>query len=232
MNYKIILILLAMFLFVNCTIALSMDDSHIKYLMDKGIYSKYKFDKHYIPTDYELSVINYILRNTYENNIHKMRGENENVVYIQKNKENNGYSEAVYNKNGDLVTNSYNQGSFNYFFYETEPIKHFGYDMLPWLVYGNTSDDPTTFEERLYYYIWDLNIGIQTYIFEGDRDSVDKINFKDLPTGEKRIYQFFAYIIFNKEYNINLNENNKEKLKKESKYYFKYFEQIQQLLIK
>ena len=31
-----------------------------------------------------LAAINFILRNTYENNIHKMRGEEDNQVYTKK----------------------------------------------------------------------------------------------------------------------------------------------------
>ena len=56
-----------------------------------------------------ISIINYILKFAYENNIHKMRNENDNVVYTKETGE-----EAVFNKNGDLVTNDWNRGSFNY----------------------------------------------------------------------------------------------------------------------
>ena len=56
-----------------------------------------------------ISIINYILKFVYENNIHKMRNENDNVVYTKETGE-----EAVFNKNGNLVTNDWNQGSFNY----------------------------------------------------------------------------------------------------------------------
>ena len=40
-----------------------------------------------------ISIINYILKFVYENNIHKMRNENDNVVYTKK-----SGKEAVFNK--------------------------------------------------------------------------------------------------------------------------------------
>jgi hypothetical protein len=65
------------------------------------------------PNSQQLSIILYILKNTNENNIHKMRGETENKVYT-----NTDGREAVFDKNGNLVTNSYNRESFNYGSYD------------------------------------------------------------------------------------------------------------------
>jgi hypothetical protein len=159
-----------------------------------------------------------------------MRGETGNTVYINKERNQHGYSEGVYDKNGKLVTNSYNQPSFNYYLYETQPIKHFGYDILPWLILGNTRDDPTSFNERLFHYTLDLNIGIQTYIFDGSIENLEKINYDVLEEEDKLIYRFFKYILFNEQYKILLNENNKQKLKDNKEYYFDYFGQIQNIL--
>lgn len=193
-------------------------------------FQHYSFDKTYQPSEYELSVIHFILRNTPEVNIHRMRGETKNVVYVIKKKNKHGYSEAVFDENKQPVTNSYNQASFNFYLYETEPIKHFGYDMLPWLEWGNTRDDPTSFKERLFYYTLDLNIGIQSYIFKGSSEKLNIINFDKLPYADKIIYRFFCHIIFNKNYEIQLNEENKRRLKEDSEFYFKYFNQVQQYL--
>lgn len=41
------------------------------------------------------------------------------------------------------------------------------------------------------------------------------------------IYRFITYIIFNKKYEIKLNEENKNRLKNEADFYWKYFKQIQ-----
>jgi hypothetical protein len=74
----------------------------------------------------QLSIINYILKNTFENNIHRMRGENENRVYT-----NEDSREAVFDKDGNLVTNSYNKGSYSYAPYN-RPIEKFLLDIAPW----------------------------------------------------------------------------------------------------
>ena len=135
-----------------------------------------------------ISIINYILKFVYENNIHKMRNEDDNVVYTKKTGE-----EAVFNKNGDLVTNDWNKGSFNYGKYE-QPINKFLLDIWPWLVWGNTKNDPTTFDERFYYYCMDLNPGIQKYIFLEDKSLLEKIEYSKLKEEEKLVYHFFNYL--------------------------------------
>ncbi|MBN1760980.1 MAG: hypothetical protein JW863_21815 [Chitinispirillaceae bacterium] len=205
-------------------------EKEIASLFDTKNFAQYEFDRSKTPSAYELSLIHFILRNTHENNIHQMRGEEKNKVYIKTKKDKNGYSEAVYNENGILVTNSYNQGSFNFHLYSTEPIKHFGYDMLPWLEWGNTRDDPTSFQERLFHYSLDLSIGIQTYIFEGTKSDLAKIDFSNLSNSDKMIYRFFSFVLFNKNYEIKLNEKNKMRLKNEAEFYWAYFDQIQSLL--
>ena len=177
------------------------------------------------PDQRQLSIIRYILKNTYENNIHKMRGETENVVYV-----NEDGREAVFDKNGNLVTNSYNRGSFNYYSNEKEPIKKFLADIAPWLKWGNAQDDPTSFYERLYYYTLDLDYGIQKYIFEGSRDNLEIVSFDALTYYEKEVYYIFLKLIFNENYSIKLNNNNMERLRSDGKYYYEYFFQIQELL--
>ncbi len=77
-----------------------------------------------------LSIIHYILKNTYENNTHKMRGEQENKVYVKITGE-----EAVFDKDGNLVTNDWNKGSYNYGSYD-KPVNKFEVDIWPWLIWG------------------------------------------------------------------------------------------------
>jgi hypothetical protein len=165
------------------------------------------------------------LKNTYENNIHKMRGETENVVYVNKDGR-----EAVFDKDGNLVTNSYNQGSFNYYSNETEPIKKFIFDIAPWLQWGNTEDDPTTFNERLYYYTLDLDRGIQSYIFDGSNGTLETVSFKELSADEKEVYHIFIKLLFNEQYTIKLNRGNMQRLRGDGEYYYAYFYQIQEML--
>ena len=170
-----------------------------------------------------ISIINYILKFVYENNIHKMRNENDNVVYTKVTGE-----EAVFNKNGNLVTNDWNQGSFNYGKYE-QPINKFLLDIWPWLVWGNTKNDPTTFDERFYYYCMDLDPGIQEYIFLEDKSLLEKIEYSELTEEEKLVYHFFNYLFFNEKFKYKLDERNIKKYKKSAENYWKYLSQIMEL---
>ena len=170
-----------------------------------------------------ISIINYILKFVYENNIHKMRNENDNVVYTKETGE-----EAVFNKNGDLVTNDWNQGSFNYGKYE-QPINKFLLDIWPWLVWGNTKNDPTTFDERFYYYCMDLDHGIQKYIFLEDKSLLEKIEYSKLKEEEKLVYHFFNYLFLNEKFKYKLDERNIKNYKKSAENYWKYLSQIMEL---
>ena len=193
-------------------------------------FREYRFDREKEPSKEQLSAIWYILSRTGEINIHQMRGERENRVFIRKSDKNNGYMEAVYDGEGKLVTNSYNKGSFNFYYYREEPMNHFLFDSLPWLEWGNAKDDPTTFDERLYYYIQDLDLGIQAYIFESKRETRPKIAFESLDGQQRLAYQFFSYLLFNEKYSIKLEANNLNRLKKDSKFYYQYFSQLRILL--
>ena len=170
-----------------------------------------------------ISIINYILKFVYENNIHKMRNENDNVVYTKETGE-----EAVFNKNGNLVTNDWKQGSFNYGKYE-QPINKFLLDIWPWLVWGNTKNDPTTFDERFYYYCMDLDPGIQKYIFLEDKSLLEKIEYSELKEEKKLVYHFFNYLFFNEKFKYKLDERNIKKYKKSAENYWKYLSQIMEL---
>jgi hypothetical protein len=219
MTKNILFTFLVTLLFASCS-----SNEYRHYNLLKRLFS-FNYDRPKDPNPEQLSIIRYILRNTYEINIHKMRGETENEVYVHEDG-----SEAVYDKDGNLVTNAYNRGSFNYYSNEKEPVKKFIYDIAPWLYWGNTEDDPTTFDERLYYYTLDLDRGIQSYIFEGSEETLETVSFKELDKVEKEVYYIFLKLIFNEDYSIKLNNNNRERLRADGKYYFEYFFQIQELL--
>ena len=170
--------------------------------------------------DEKLSVINFILQNTYEINIHRMRGEEENQVYTKDTGE-----EAVFDKDGNLVTNDWNKGSYNFGTY-AKPIQKFELDIWPWLVWGNTREDPTTFDERFYYYIMDLDVGIQQYIFLDDKSELEKIKYSDLNETDKLVYHFFNYLLFNKNYTYDLSDKNIAEYKKSADNYWAYLAQV------
>ena len=100
-------------------------------------------------------IIYTILANTNEVAIHQMRGEIENRVLI-----NPDGREAVYDINGDLLSNGYNDGTFNYANAKSEPLLHYTMDTSPWIQLGISTDDPTSVMERIYAYMGDLEGGI------------------------------------------------------------------------
>lgn len=211
---------IVLFLFISGAIIFSQDNEKLNI---SQLFS-FNYERPRNPDQDQLSIIRYILKNTYENNIHKMRGETDNVVYVNKDGR-----EFVYDKDGKLVTNSYNQGSYNFGSYD-EPIKKFLLDIAPWLKWGNTKDDPTSFNERLYYYTLDLDHGIQSYIFKGSDETLETVSFNKLSNDEKEVYYIFLKLLFNDNYKLKLNRNNIEQLKNNGEYYYSYFFQIQEML--
>lgn len=65
-------------------------------------------------------------------------GNEGNVKYVSP----DGHSEAVYN-NGKLVIDPVNRGTFNVFGPEYA-VRHGIFDVVPWLLWGNSWDDPTS----------------------------------------------------------------------------------------
>ena len=59
-----------------------------------------------------------------------------------------GFGEAVYDDQGMLVTDPANLGTYNYIGVQA-PYGHGLVDVIPWIVWGNTPDDPTNSAERL-----------------------------------------------------------------------------------
>ena len=177
-------------------------------------------------TDAEKKIIYYILQNITELNRHRMRGEEGNTVYY---KENDG-AEVVFDKDGNLVTNSYNKGSYNYYIATEDPIKHFLYDSLPHLALGNAREDPTSILERTFYFSLDLDRAIQIYIFNHD-DFLELEIDSDFTEAEEKIFAYFWYLLFNPSLELNLADKNEiTKLKKDGDYYYRYYYGVQKIL--
>jgi hypothetical protein len=97
-----------------------------------------------------------ILRNTNELHIHQMRGANGNEVLINP----DGHSEAVYDRNKKAVKDGINDGSYNYFHPQQDALRHFSFDIAPWLLMGQSPNDPTTRAERIDAYSADVFDGV------------------------------------------------------------------------
>lgn len=61
----------------------------------------------------------------------------------------NGHYEAVYDANGNAVTSGPNIGTYNFYDYNSDPVKHALYDILPWIVSGASANDPSTIGQRI-----------------------------------------------------------------------------------
>lgn len=125
-----------------------------------------------------------VLQNTPEHHTHNFNSGN-NKVYLSF----GGHSETVYDKNGNLVTDCDNMGSFNYFHPYEQPIAHFKADILPWLKMGNCENDPTTVEGRVNAYGADLEIGFRKALkIISESNEIDGVQVKG---GQKDVLDFF-----------------------------------------
>lgn len=191
--------------------------------ISKSKFRSIKYKKNITLDDNRTSIIWSILANTTERYSHQMRGETNNVLYTKLN--GNMSYEAVYDSVSEqLVKNDYNQGSLNYYDLSVNPVLHFSFDVLPWLQFGNTRNDPTSYHERLWAYSKDLSIGIQSYIFK--REIPQTIKFSDLSKAEADVVLFFNGLLFDENYEIKMDEENLDKLKADAEFYFAYFDQI------
>jgi hypothetical protein len=104
----------------------------------------------------KLRAIETVLRNTNELSIHRMRGAKGNEVFLSP----DGHQEAVYDHNHQLVRDGINNGTYNYFHPQKDPLRHFSFDIAPWLLLGQSPKDRTSHAERVNAYSADLFNGI------------------------------------------------------------------------
>jgi filamentous hemagglutinin family protein len=80
---------------------------------------------------------------------HNLDGKTGNISYryIGEDEQFKGY-QFVYDNKDILVTEPANMGSLD-ISSSSDEFHHFIYDMLPWILYGNTADDKTTCSDRL-----------------------------------------------------------------------------------
>jgi hypothetical protein len=97
-----------------------------------------------------------ILGNTYDLNIHQMRGATKNKVFISP----DGHQEAVFDAGHQPVHDEINDGRYNLFRPQKESLRHFSLDTIPWLIWGHSRKDPTSSAERVSAYSADLFNGV------------------------------------------------------------------------
>ena len=144
---------------------------YIKRIQDKEISSR------------QIDILYAILRNTYEVCIHQQNGAIDNKVYVSK----DGHKEAVYGKDGKLVQDGVNDGSYNYFHPSEQPLRHFTADISPWIMWGQSRTDNTTVTSRIYAYMGDLEGGI--------RRTLEQQTIAEIKLSDKKQFQALAVFI-------------------------------------
>jgi len=104
----------------------------------------------------EKDIVFLMLAQTQEFKIHQMRGATGNKVFLHK----DGHKEAVFDKDGQLVKDGFNDASYNYAHPIRDPFGHYTKDIEPWMTYGASRKDPTSKKERIDAYVLDLEDGI------------------------------------------------------------------------
>jgi len=116
-----------------------------------------------IPPD-KLAMIDLILENTHELAIHQQLGGSENRTLVH-----DGHEEAVVDAAGKAVEDGVNDASYNYYHPEKDALRHFAFDLVPWVLWGNTPHDTTTPKERISAYLADLGAGIRAALKQRGR---------------------------------------------------------------
>jgi hypothetical protein len=135
-----------------------------------------------------LAIIRAILSSTAEVFVHQQRGADKNAVYLSP----DGHREAVYGPDGKLVADGMNDGTYNYFNPHSDAVRHFFFDMHPWILWGESAKDPTTVNERIFSYVSDLERGITA---ASKSAAIDMVDLKTLRVGEIEAYAIFIRVI-------------------------------------
>ncbi len=142
----------------------------------------------------KLNTIYLVLQNTNEYYIHNLNGAKGNQVYLHK----DGHKEAVYAKDGKLVKDGINDGSYNYFHPVNQPLLHFTFDIHPWIKWGNSRKDTTTKEKRIFKYVSDIEGGIRRALKDYNKKGKN-LNFKWKKTGQLQSLAIFVLALKQEE---------------------------------
>ena len=70
--------------------------------------------------------------------------DKSNTKWVSK----DGRLEVIFDKNGKIVTDPADYGTFNFADPNRDPLGHLMKDVIPWLAYGNSPEDTTTVAQR------------------------------------------------------------------------------------
>lgn len=179
---RLTIFVLSFFMVVATSVQASIDQKEMKDFMDeteKLLNLKKtieRIEKGEI-NSLKLQIIYLILQKTSEHYIHNLNGATGNKVYLHV----DGHKEAVYDPKGDLVQDGINDGSYNYYDREKEPLKHFSFDTHPWIMWGASEKDPTSQQERIFGLVSDIELGLSAALeSKGGLKNVKKHNWDRL----------------------------------------------------
>ena len=135
-----------------------------------------------------LAIVRAVLSATKEVFIHQQRGATKNQIYLSP----DGHMEAVFGADGKLVADGMNDGSYNYFHPESDAVRHFSFDIHPWILWRASRKDPTTPNERIFSYVSDLERGITGAAKASD---LGKVEPAVLRVGEIEAYAIFLRVV-------------------------------------
>jgi hypothetical protein len=135
-----------------------------------------------------LAIVRAVLSATSEVFIHQQRGATKNQIYLSP----DGHREAVFGADGKLVADGMNDSSYNYFHPGSDAMRHFLFDIHPWILWGMSQKDPTTPSERIFSYVSDLERGIAEAARSSNFERVDPAAFR---VGEIEAYAVFMRVI-------------------------------------
>ena len=188
--------LLSLCIFPHHAEAMQVEDSALKttvkiqmdlFLKFAGLTEEQYKKIHYTRNDYQKSDVNYSDISASDSGFRKLPPEKSIFHQIGIGNENN---EKWVNDNGEeyvfnpstnppkLVTNAANIGTYNYIPESDDDIGHYLLDILPYIHYGNSKSDPTTFE-------WRLGLSADAVLTASKVDEVGKLVKKVREEGKK-----------------------------------------------
>jgi len=144
------------------------------------------------PTTEQQRLIRHWLAHTSEARIHQLRGAVGNKMMLFG----DGHREGVYDVKGKLVRDGINDGSYNYAHPSKDPLHHFSWDILPWIMWGNSRTDPTSVKERLDAYSLALGDGLSAAQKAAKKAAgKDAAPLPKLTAAETKTVNFFVEVI-------------------------------------
>jgi hypothetical protein len=139
--------------------------------LDELLYSGLYGDPDDWKKDSEIDSLCHRLNNAVDNDSYRYVGTDERFIGFQ----------LVYNGKGKLVRDPLNEGSYDIMVPSDGFIAHLTYDILPWVYWGNSTEDTSTFKDR-------ADIGLKILNFWITQKIIDQFTYDRFKT-------FFDFVV-------------------------------------